>query len=173
MIVRALDPTHPTDAALGQALVVEYVEATFAESESYGEAVPRTLTRSLFPEAYDFAAVYCEAGFAYLVAESDDRIAGGVGLKPLRDANHPDVATCEMKRMWVRPEFRRRGTARELAVGLLDHARACRYERMVLDVTPQRVGAIALYRSLGFADCAPTHDYPFSMVFLARSLTSP
>lgn len=170
MTVRALDPASRDDTEVGRTLVVEYVEATIAESEAYGEPVPRALTRSLFPEAYDFAAVYGNVGFAYLVIESVGRIAGGVGLKPLHLSGDLG-ATCEMKRMWIRPEFRRRGLARTLAVGLLDHARDLGYTRMVLDVVPQRIGAIALYRDLGFRDCPPTHAYPFSMVFLARSLT--
>jgi ribosomal protein S18 acetylase RimI-like enzyme len=172
VIVRALDPTCGDEAEIGRTLVVEYVEATIAESEAYGEPVPRALTRSLFPEAYDFAAVYGNNGFAYLVAESEGRVAGGVGLKPLDVSGDLD-ATCEMKRMWIRPEFRRRGAARALAVALLDHARHLGYREMVLDVVPQRTAAIALYRDLGFRECAPTHEYPFSMVFLSRRLAGP
>ena len=41
---------------------------------------------------------------------------------------------------------------------------------MALDVVPERTAAIALYRSLGFRDTAPLHEYPFPMVFLAREL---
>lgn len=172
MIVRALDPASRDEAEIGRTLVVEYLEATIAESETYGEPVPRALTRSLFPEAYDFAEVYANHGFAYHVAESEGRVAGGVGLKPLHLTGDLD-ATCEMKRMWVRPEFRRRGAARALAEALVDHARRLGYREMVLDVVAHRTAAIALYRDLGFRECAPTREYPFPMVFLSRPLAGP
>ncbi len=41
---------------------------------------------------------------------------------------------------------------------------------MFLDVVPERTAAIALYRSLGFVDAPPLHDYPFPMVPLGRDL---
>ncbi len=163
MVIRALDE-RPNDVALGRLLVREYVDATFAESEAYGEPVPRGAADQLFPELVDFAAVYARPSSVYLVAEIAGGVAGGVGLLPL------DSRTCEMKRLWVRAPHRGAGVARALCVALVDHARALGYQRMALDVVPQRTAAIALYRSLGFTDAPPSHDYPFSMTFLARDL---
>ena len=154
------------DVALGTALVVEYIEATIADSEAYGEPLPRAVTPMLFPEVSDFRAVYRPPGAAYLVTEVAGEVAAGVGVMPLDGA----ARTCEMKRLWVRPPYRGAGVARALCVALLDEARRLDYGRMVLDVMPQRTVAIALYRSLGFTDSVPTHEYPFSMIFLARAL---
>ncbi len=164
MHVRALDSTDPDDVELGRTLVSEYVEATMMESEAYGEPVPRSMTRELFPECFDFAAVYAQPGWSYLVLESRDDVIGGAGLR------RHDSSTAEMKRMWIRPVHRRRGAARQLALDLVDHARTSGYARMILDVVPQREGAIALYRSLGFVASDPVHEYPFSMIYLAREL---
>jgi len=147
------------DVALGRQLVREYVVAT---AEETGIAVETVV--NLVPDLHDFAARYLRGG-AYLVATTADRVAGGVGITPRRDA------TCEMNRLWVRPDFRRRGIARTLVRAALDEARALGFARMVLDVVPTRAGAIALYRSLGFSDIPPFHDYGFEMVAFAKDLT--
>ena len=52
----------------------------------------------------------------------------------------------------------------------MDAARDLGFGRMALGVVPGRTNAIALYRSLGFVETAPSHEYPFEMVFLARDL---
>jgi ribosomal protein S18 acetylase RimI-like enzyme len=41
---------------------------------------------------------------------------------------------------------------------------------VTLDVVPTRTHAVALYRSLGFVDAEPIHEYPFAMVPLGRDL---
>jgi GNAT superfamily N-acetyltransferase len=155
--VRVLDCSRSADVELGQTLVTEYVSATFAESEASGEPVPRALTAELFPECFDFAAVYGAPGWAFLVVADDGHDLGGVGLR------RHDVDTAEMKRMWVRPEHRGRGAGRRLAEALLDHVRSLGYRRVILDVLPRRSGAITLYESLGFIESEPVHHHPFSM----------
>ena len=59
---------------------------------------------------------------------------------------------CEMNRMFVRPSARGHGVRRALVSELLDAARGLGYARMMLAVGPHHIEAIALYRSLGFAD---------------------
>jgi putative acetyltransferase len=117
----------------------------------------------LVPDLQDFAGRYLRGG-AYLVAEVDHAVAGAVGITPGRDGG------CEMNRLWIRPAFRRAGLARRLCEASLETARNLGFVRMALDVVPERTAAIALYRSLGFTETAPLHDYPFAMVFLAREI---
>ena len=148
----------PGDIALGTELVREYVVATAAET---GHDVELILP--LIHELDDFAVHYLRAG-AFLVAESPGIVEGGVGVTP------GTGGICEMNRLWTRPGHRRRGLGRALCEASMATARDLGFRRMILDVLPERTAAIALYRSLGFGDAPPAHDYPFPMVPLACDL---
>ena len=67
---------------------------------------------------------------------------------------------CEMKRLYVRPAFRRFGLGRVLAEALLDEARRAGYSVMLLDTLDEMESARELYASLGFEDVAPYYFNP-------------
>lgn len=81
-----------------------------------------------------------------LLAHFDDSVAGCVGIRKVEDG------ICEMKRMYVRPEFRGKGLGRELARMALDEARSIGYKTMRLQTLEWMTGARALYRSVGFQE---------------------
>jgi putative acetyltransferase len=97
---------------------------------------------------------YAAPDGALLLARLDGAPVGCVALRRL------DGGRCELKRMFVRPEARRRGVGRALARGVLDLAAGSGYRAVLLDTSVRQGEALALYRSLGFADVPPYYPVP-------------
>jgi len=84
-----------------------------------------------------------------LLARDAGGDAGCVAMKRL------DARSAEMKRLFVRHAHRGTGLGRRLTQLVIDKARDSGCARLVLDTMPHLTEAIALYRSMGFRECAP------------------
>jgi putative acetyltransferase len=92
-----------------------------------------------------------------LLAESQGELAGCVALHKL------DSAICEMKRLYLRPQFRGQGLGRALAERIIADARQIGYQHMRLDtVEPVMKDAVGMYRKLGFKGIAPYRLNPMA-----------
>jgi putative acetyltransferase len=88
-----------------------------------------------------------------LLAFAGENPAGCVALKPLTPhrARGEDEAACEMKRLWVRPEFRGQSVGVSLTQELISYARTQKYQAMYLDTVPTAMqSANGIYKRLGF-----------------------
>lgn len=90
-----------------------------------------------------------------VLATSNGQSAGCVALHKL------DSEICEMKRLYVRPQFRGHGLGRKLAQRIIADAKQIGYKKLRLDtVEPMMQTAVAMYRRLGFQEIAPYRPNP-------------
>lgn len=85
-----------------------------------------------------------------LLALYRGELAGCVALHKLENE------ICEMKRLYLRPQFRGKGLGSILADQIIAEAREIGYKRMRLDtVEPVMKDAVAMYRKIGFREIEP------------------
>jgi|SRR6185312_14959662 len=97
----------------------------------------------------------------------DQQPAGCVALHRLDEKTSEDdeivseIDLCEMKRLFVRPQFRGCGLGSNLVKAILKCAAAIGYRRMRLDTVPSEMGmALEMYRRIGFVEIAPYRENP-------------
>ena len=90
-----------------------------------------------------------------LLAKKGNHIAGIACLHQIRDQ------TCEIKRMYVRPQYRKQGIGRALIENLIEEASEIGYSNILLDSARFMKAAHHLYRSIGFYEISP---YPESEI---------
>jgi putative acetyltransferase len=136
---------------------------TARQFDEFGELATE-YEQSLSPDLRhaDFASelaawqAHYSAPNAAFVATVDGAVAGCVALCEL------DGSTGLVKKMYVRPGYRKHGVARSLMAKVIEQARFRHYAQLVLDTDRERLSAAyALYRSIGFEECEPygTVDY--------------
>jgi len=98
---------------------------------------------SMMFEAYDVPRS------VYFVVESEGKILGGAGIKPLKNY---DETVCELQKMYALPKMRGQGLGHKLMACCLDAARAFGFEKCYLETIPNLTAAIELYKQNGFLE---------------------
>jgi ubiquinone/menaquinone biosynthesis C-methylase UbiE/ribosomal protein S18 acetylase RimI-like enzyme len=92
---------------------------------------------------------FASPGGTLLLAQVGRRVAGCVALRP------GPGRSGELKRLFVRPRFRRAGLGSALLEEIVRVARKRGYDSLVLDTLPEMEGAHRLYERRGFRETAP------------------
>ena len=145
----------PSDLALVQALFREYADSLGIDLAFQG----------FEKEVASLPGKYAPPTGGIWLAEKDGQPAGCVAVRSLGGR------TCEMKRLYVKPEFRGVGLGRTLAEAVLSTAAAMGYRRICLDTLPSMPSAIELYRQLGFVEVESyCHNPVNGALFFAKEL---
>lgn len=105
-------------------------------------------------------------GNLFLALSENDPI-GCVGVRSFEK----DI--CEMKRLYVKPEYRGKGAGKELAVSAIKSGKELGYEYMRLDTLSSMETANQLYKSLGFIQIKSYRDNPIDgAIYMELNLDS-
>lgn len=138
------------------------------QATHYG--VPPELVLELYhsDDEGDIVTKYSTADARVYLARWEGRPAGCIAISPFDDD------TLEVEKFYVDPVFRGKGIGRALMAALLDDAAKSGRSRILIHTTVYMQNAVSLYRSFGFAECAPFRDVPASVIhaeiFMSRLL---
>jgi putative acetyltransferase len=138
-MIEILSVENSATLAAARSLVGAHIAAHSAIHDA--EAIERVVAA--------LPAPYVAPGGGLWVAWDRAEALGCVALQALAPA------TAELKRMYVRPEARRRGVARRLSEHAIAVAAALGYASLRLGTLPSMRAAQQLYESLGFRRIAP------------------
>ncbi len=156
---------HPQEVA---ALFSEYTDMLIAGDPSF--------QKYLEVQNYDEEIRHLETkygapcGRLYL-ALCDGAVAGCIGLRKI------DAQDCELKRLYVRPQFRGLHLGELLVRKVIDDAVQIGYSAMLLDTRPVLQSALKLYERLGFTRIERYNNSPMDtsiyMKLDLRALNTP
>lgn len=149
--IEITDPEHPDALFCLREYFVE-LDARFDVGFDPTGALPLEADRLRDPQG------------VFVVARQDGRAIGCGGLKL-----HDD-GTAEIKRVWVSSAARGLGLGRRLLADLETRAREHGSVRVRLDSNRALTEAIALYRSIGYAEIAAFNDEPFAHFWFEKRL---
>ncbi len=137
----------------------EWLDATRTIFREYAAQLGVDLCFQNFAaELADLPGEYAAPRGALLLATVDGDVAACGAMRPLTDVDFANA--CEMKRLYVRPAFRRFGLGRLLAQALMDRGLQAGYSNLLLDTLDDMEAARELYASLGFEEIAPYYFNP-------------
>ncbi len=142
LIIVAADPEH----ADARSCLTAYFQLLT-------ERIPG-VSQTHVPDPDPDAALYCPPGGGFLLAQLDGHPVACVALKDW------DITTGEIKRLWVAPESRGHGLARQMMVASENLARTLGKTRLILDTNENLPEAIALYVKDGWTPIPPYSDFP-------------
>jgi len=153
MVIRVVEGS--TDLAALRELWREYWKSMYLpdDFQGFGE------------ELHGLPGKYAEDGGALLIAWIDDLPAGTIALRRLDDR------AGEVKRLYLRPQFRGRGLGRHLVEQVIERAHAIGYQTLFADTLPIMTDALSLYAKMGFETTGPYAADPTpGAIFLKLSL---
>jgi ribosomal protein S18 acetylase RimI-like enzyme len=150
-----MEATSAEDYAAGKTLIDEYAAALGVD----------LCFQNFSEEIANLPKNYGPPHGCLLLARINGDAVGCVAVR------YQGASVCEMKRLYVKPQYRGAGLGRRLAESAIRYAQQLNYARMVLDTLPSMTEAQSLYGSLGFREVEGYYPNPLHGVrYLAREL---
>jgi putative acetyltransferase len=151
-VIEIVDATTDSEYLSGKALIEEYALALGVDLcfQGFNE------------ELASLRTLYGPPRGCLLLARANEEFAGLVALRAHKDT------TCELKRLYVRGQYRGIGVGRSLAEAAVVRARELGYAAVVLDTLETMAEARRLYTSLGFAATDAYYLNPLAGVHYMR-----
>jgi ribosomal protein S18 acetylase RimI-like enzyme len=150
-----MEATSAADYAAGKALIEEYAAALGVD----------LCFQNFSEEIENLSENYGPPHGCLLLARTNGDTVGCVAVR------YQGAVVCEMKRLYVKLQYRGAGLGRRLAESAIRYAQQLNYSRIVLDTLPSMTEAQSLYESLGFREVKGYYPNPlYGMRYLAREL---
>lgn len=138
------------------------IDAGFAIVEEYYEAV-NVVARDTQDE---FARLYFKSGTGIWLAWLEEEVIGCIALRAMPQFTDSG----EVKRLYVKPEYRGRGIAAALHDALQRYATNSGYRWLYLDTADNMTSAIRFYEQQGYEPCARYNENPQATIFMRKEL---
>ncbi|WP_253721070.1 GNAT family N-acetyltransferase [Brevibacillus brevis] len=138
-LLRLIHATEDDEYEQARELFLEYVDSLGVDLSFQNISI----------ELQNIPGEYAPPDGCILLALDNEQPAGCVALRKI------DEQVCEMKRLYVTPEWKGSGVGKKLALAIIDEAKIRGYSFIRLDTLPTMEQAIQLYRSLEFYPIEP------------------
>lgn len=116
-------------------------------------------------ELETFPEKYTSPNGEFIIAKENNRVIGCVAINEL------EHTICEMKRLFVKEEYKKRGIGEKLVEKIIEEAKKRNYKKMRLDTLNTMEAALSIYYKKGFYDIKPYYNNPSTgVIYLEKIL---
>lgn len=116
-------------------------------------------------ELWEIKKMYTAPTGGIILCKNETGYIGCIGIRKIEDG------ICELKRMYVKPEFQNFGAGKGLLESAVRLAKKYKYKLMRLDTLTYMHSAMHLYKLYGFYEIQPYYHNPNPAVFFEKDLT--
>jgi ribosomal protein S18 acetylase RimI-like enzyme len=117
----------------------------------------------------EFARLYFKNGAGLWLAWLEKEVVGCIALRAMPQFTDGG----EVKRLYVKPEYRGRGIAAALHDALQSYATNSGYRWLYLDTADNMTSAIRFYEQQDYQRCARYNENPQATIFMRKELGTP
>ena len=142
----------PEEVPAARRLIFEVVHFVYQDETPLEEAIAGYQNEGWLNEIDDIQRNYLDQNGTFLVTMDDETLIGTGAIRRL------EPGVCELKRLWLRPQYHGRGLGYQMLNELMQVAREKEYQRMKLVTSAvYQKRAVDFYKKAGFREC-PMYD---------------